>query len=329
MTGEIVELSPALRASLAPAEEGRAEEWRRLDLASPTRTLALKHGSRALGWCSLWIETASYQGRRTGAVGQFFSDSRPTALALLERAAGIGRARGLEYLLGPLDGDTWHGYRLTTNDYGRSPFFLDRLTPRSWNDWFIEAGFEPVAEYHSTLSSTFEYEDESARRWHERLKDGRLVLRPLNPDRFEEELGLIHELSLASFNRNFMYTPISRERFLALYRPLRDLVVPKLVQLASVDRRPAGFCLCLPDYAQKQAGREIDTLILKTFARRPEEAYRGLGAFLMWHAHRQAAAFGFKHLIVAFMHRDNHSLTLARQTGGEIIRSYALYGRKL
>lgn len=356
MSGEIVELSPGLRETLSPAEVGRAAELRGLDLDSPTRNLVLRNDSRALGWCSLWLDDGpSYRDYRTGAVGQFYSDSRPTALALLGRAAEICRDQGREYLLGPLDGDTWHSYRLTTNDYERPPFFLDRLTPRSWCDWFIEAGFAPVAEYFSTQgpvwalfrrnggdvqavrpradfsdpSSFSSADDATARQWDERLAEGRLVLRPLNLERFEDDLGLIHELSLAGFARNFLYTPLSLARFMELYRPLRDLVVPDLVQLAFVDQRPAGFCLCLPDYAQKQAGLKIDTVILKTFARRPEKEYRGLGAWLMRQAHQVAADKGFQQLIVAFMHRDNHSLTLALAAGGEIIRSYALYGREL
>ena len=100
------------------------------------------------------------------------------------------------------------------------------------------------------------------------------------------------------------------------------------MRLAFRGEELAGFCLCLPDYAQARRGETMDALILKTFARDPDPSFKGLGAFLMWHCHILAAEHGSRPVITPFMQADNVSLRLALKAGN-VIRKYALYGRKL
>ena len=329
MGARIAELSQETRVGLRAADEGRQDEFARLDLGLADRSFALVKGGLARGWYSLWLKGApQYQRYRTAALGHFYADSPETALALLAHGREQALAAGMGYLLGPLDGSTWRGYRLTTDDYGCPPFFLDRLTPLFWAECFVGAGFSRIAEYFSTKSAHLAYEEPAAPVWLERIRAGQCVLRPLNMDAFEDDLREMYELSRISFASNFLYTPIGLPEFLAMYRPLGKYIRPEFVQLAHMEGRLAGFCLCLPDYAQQERGRAIESLILKTVARDPAPDCKGLGAFLFWNSHRLAAEHGFHALITAFMHSENASLHLARKAG-KPIRSYALYGREL
>lgn len=328
MTMTITPLTADMRNALACADQGRLAELRGLALAGPDVTFVLSEAGLARGWYSLWHAASPRYGRHTtGCLGHFYADARETALDLLAHAVRTAREAGLDYLVGPLDGDTWHAYRLTTDTCGHPPFFLDRLTPSEWPGYFREAGFTVIAEYFSTAAPAVVYEEKAANVWNERFRaGGEWSLRALNLEDFEGELRRIYTLSRRAFADNFLYTPIEWPDFLALYLPLKPLIRPEFVHMAFRGDELAGFCLCLPDYAQAKRGEAVDALILKTFARDPDPACKGLGAFLLWHAHALAAEHGFARLIIAFMHADNASLRLALKAG-TIIRKYALFGR--
>ena len=330
MTMRITPLTTETQSLLDCAEQEFQDELRGLALTRADASFVSEQEGRVHGWYSLWHTRApQYQKFRTGCLGHFRANTRDTALALLEHASRNAKTAGLHYLLGPLDGDTWHSYRLTTDMHGYPPFFLDRLTPLEWADFFGEAGFAPVATYCSTVAPAVPYTEKATDIWSERFQAGApWRLRPLCLEEFEEELRRIYALSCRAFVDNFLYTPIAWPDFLALYLPIKRYLRPELVQLAFRGDELAGFCLCVPDYAQAARGEAMDGLILKTFARDLDPACKGLGAFLMWNSHMLAAKQGFTRLITAFMHMDNVSLRLALKAG-TIIRSYALYGREL
>ena len=330
MNTHITPLTVEIQAGLVSADQGRRTELRGLALAGAEASFVLVENDLARGWYSLWhTRSPQYRQYRTGCLGHFYADAREPALALLAHAASEARAKGLEYLIAPLDGDTWHGYRLTTDTCGHPPFFLDRLTPPAWPEYFREAGFKAIAEYSSSKAPAAAYPEEAAQVWGERFRaGGDWSLRALRFEDFEGELRRIYELSRLAFADNFLYTPIDWPEFLSLYLPIRNHIRPEFVRLAFRGEVLAGFCLCLPDYAQAQRGETIDALILKTIARDPDPVCKGLGAFLMRHCHVLAAEHGFRHLITAFMHADNASLRLALKAGS-VIRKYALYGREL
>lgn len=330
MNTRITPLTAETQAALACADEGRQAELRGLALAGAEASFVLAENELARGWYSLWhASSPQYRGHRTACLGHFYADARETALTLLTHAASKARAKGLEYLIAPLDGDTWHSYRLTTDTCGQPLFFLDKLTPPVWPDYFREAGFSSIADYYSSKAPAAAYPEEAAQTWGDRFRaGGDWSLRALRLEDFEGELRRIYELSCRAFAGNFLYTPISWPDFLGLYLPIRNHIRPEFVRLAFRGEDLAGFCLCLPDYAQAQRGETMDALILKTIARDPDPACKGLGAFLMWHCHVLAAEHGFKHLITAFMHADNVSLHLALKAGS-VIRKYALFGKML
>lgn len=310
------------------------------DFTRADASWACLRNNTVAGCCSLWWrQTPVFDNRPCGCVGHFYADGQATAKALLEHAARQLRGRGAGWLLGPMDGDTWHSYRLITDAHGYPPFFLDLATPPAWPAWFEAADLTPVARYYSSLADLRETETfetakaptEESPDWAARQADGTLVIRPLradDPARARDDLRALHALSLQSFTRNFLYTPIDEDAFLRLYLPMLPLARPEHIHLALVDGQPAAFAFSVPDMLQQRREGTADTLVFKTLARLPGPAYRGLGVHLWRHVHRAARQAGFTRIIHAFMHEDNHSLRLSRLTATPI-RSYALYGRRL
>lgn len=162
----------------------------------------------------------------------------------------------------------------------------------------------------------------------QRLRTSGISLRTLSRENFVGDLTRIHDLSLVSFTRNFLYTPLSREAFLAQYLPLKDRIVCDLVLLAERDGEIVGYVFATPDYAQATRSVPVDTVVVKTLAVRPGRSCAGLGAWLLSEIQAAGASLGFKRAIHALMHEANNSGNLSSHYS-RVVRRYALLSRRL
>jgi GNAT superfamily N-acetyltransferase len=278
--------------------------------------------------CSLWWSgTPEYEGRRLGYIGHYAARDAGAAAELLHRACEqLGPHCDLA--IAPIDGNTWNRYRLLTERGTEPVFFLEPDNPDEWPAHFTDNGFMPLANYFSALNEDLNRPDPRTGALMRRLSDRGLRLRRLNMDRFEEELRALCRLALASFQRNFLYTPISEEDFLAQYLPIRPYLRPELVLLAEKESRLVGFILAVPDLLPSRRGQSIDTVILKTVAVDPEQAGDGLGTLLMAHCQDEAARLGYRRAIHALMYEANNSRRISSHTA-RTIRRYTLFARPL
>ena len=265
---------------------------------------------------------------RRAVLGHFFAQDERTGALLLDFACDRLRELGADYVIGPLDGDTWHRYRLVAAGSERPPFFLEYYTPCEWPAIFSAAGFAPIATYRSAVTTTADYQDRSADKFAKRAEQMGLTLQPFAPEKAEAALAALYDLSIQSFAHNVLYSPITRTEFLDLYRPLLPYVVPDLFLLAEHEGQLVGFVLAVPDYLQRTRGETMDTIVIKTLARHPARCYAGLGSYLAQVVHQRAAALGFSNAIHALMHDDNASRFISNKTA-HTFRRYALYGKAL
>lgn len=304
-------------------------ELSKLETGQPDSSWCLLQNERLTAVCSLWTANVpSYQGYKSAALGHFFAHDQRSGEHLLEFASTQLVTQGIEYLVGPMDGNTWHSYRAVTERGEHPPFFLEPTTPCDWPVRFRSAGFDTIASYSSAKTYDLNYEDRSADRFAAKAVAMKLTVRPFDRSRSREEFMALYELSLASFDNNFLYSPITQDEFLAMYEPLLPYLVPDFFLLAEHEGRLVGLLFAIPDYLQKARGETVDTLIVKTLARLPERRYAGLGSYLGQLVHRQAEAQGYRTVIHALMHDDNASLTISNKSA-QTIRRYALYGKKI
>jgi L-amino acid N-acyltransferase YncA len=286
-------------------------------------------GTRTLASCSLWWrQTPALDGAHVGLIGHYQSEDAQAAAQLLEHACKRLAATHCAVAVGPMDGSTWHSYRFVTERGSEPPFFLEPDNPDEWPAQFRRAKFSPLARYTSALDAGLELRDERAPQIEQRLSAAGVEIRPFDIDRFEDEVRGIYRVSLASFERNFLYQPIGEAEFLEMYRPLARFVDPRLAFVAEHARAVAGFVFTLPDYAAQTRGQRIDTVIVKTLARLADEVYRGLGVALLERSRRSAYEHGFKRGIHALMHDANPSTQLSGRFGATM-RGYTLFSRSL
>lgn len=259
---------------------------------------------------NVYRDTPGWDGLKTAALG-YTSDP-----ARLRDAMNELRAEGFEAVVGPMEGSTWAAHRLVTDSDGRPPFLMEPVNPPGAIEAFEEAGLTVVSRY---LSAERPVDLPSS----STPAAPGLSLRNIDLARADQELGAIHALSLEAFSRNRYYAPISREAFVASYRPVLPAVDPALVFLAE-DATGAlkGFLFAIPDFNE---GARPQGVILKTYA----SSVKGCGSMLANAFHARAKDRGFDRVIHALMHEDNLSARHSENTGGAVFRRYALWGARL
>jgi len=266
--------------------------------------------------CSLWW--------KTGAIGHFRADDVASGAELLRAACARLARRGCTRAVGPMDGSTWHAYRLVTERGEEPAFFLEPYTPAHWQACFAQAGFGVLARYCSSVQDGLDVRDARLVGVERRAAAEGVRIRPFEPARGEQELGAMHTLAEQAFRDAFLFTPVAREKFVAQYARVLPFVRPGLVQLAEQGGELVAFLFALPD-AYEVAPR---TAILKTVAARRGRAYAGLAHLLAARAAAEARGMGFARVIHALMHEDNVSFNWSARSA-RVFRRYALMGRAL
>jgi GNAT superfamily N-acetyltransferase len=285
-----------------------------------------------LARCSLWWTAApAYPNHKLGLIGHYAAGDDQAAAALLNTACRQLIAHGCSLAVGPIDGSTFRYHRLVTeralDGIQRPSFFLEPDNPDAWPRHFVNAGFEPLSSYISAIGQLAPSDPRMAE-LAERAADAGITVREVHMESFTKELERIYEIVTESFTDNFLYSPIDREEFLAQYTPIQPHIRPEIVLIAEQDASPVGFAFTLPDLAQRQRGRPIDTLIVKTVAVRPEVAGHGLGSLLVARVQTAAYAMGLQHLIHALMHETNISRKISARYATPM-RRYTLFAKDL
>jgi predicted N-acetyltransferase YhbS len=287
----------------------------------------LDGAGRPVARCSLWWSSPPpYKKERLGLIGHYAALNATAAEVLLEAACTELAGNGCSLAIGPMDGSTWRRYRLLTERGSEPAFFLEPDNPDDWPGHFVAAAFNPLAHYFSVLNAHLSERDPRVPELGARAEEAGISIRPLRRDDFLAELRRLYQLSVRCFRRNFLYTRITEEDFIADYLPIEPFVVSEMVLVAEREGEAIGILFAIPDYLQAQRDDAIDTAVVKTIAVHPEWTRIGLGNLLVDRCHQALVGLGYRRAIYALMHEDNASLHMASRFGSPI-RRYTLFGR--
>lgn len=298
-------------ADLPPAPPGPA----------PQRTFYAVDGGVAVARAAVWPGPL-WEGQRTAFIGHDAALSGEAAHEVLNAACQHARELGAQVALGPVNGSTWFSYRLVTDPGTRPPFALEPWNSPAEVARWRSAGFSERLTYHSSLATPETYPHDPRHADLTAKFAGVTIRQPtLEEPQLRRDLTALHDLSLAAFAGNTLYTPLPLPAFEALYRPLLPRVPLDWVWLAEQGGQMVGFLFTYPDPASQ-------ALILKTIAIRPGRAWAGLGRHLSNLMHARAFAAGTREVIHALMWDGNESAALS-STRGNVIRRYAVMGKAL
>ena len=251
------------------------------------------------------------------------------------------REAGAGPIVGPMDGDTWHRYRLNVGPFDEPPFLLEPYNPAWYERLWTANGFAVLERYFSKRVDPASVVAHLAPRRQQALAAG-YRLRPLAPWRFDDELRTIYALSRRIFAGNFLYTAISEEEFVGLYAGARGLIDPDLIGFVlSPAGEDVGFLFAYPDYFRAVAAmrgsrgplaklrfllhrHDADAVNFKTLGVLPGHRRAGAAAALFHEGHRQAIRKGYRVAHHCLFREGNPSGDLDGGAGA-VMREYRLY----
>ncbi len=254
-----------------------------------------------------------------GMIGFFEAENEPDAVgSMLREGAAYLRKQGARRVVGPMDLDTWHRYRVNAGPFEEPPFLLEPVNPPYYDALWRDAGAAVEERYSSKRVQDVAPLVEQLAPMHERAVRRGYRLRPFNVDRIDDELTLVWKLSLEIFRGNPFYFDISLDAFLKLYAGIERLLVPELVLFAETAAgEPVGFLFAYPD----TAAHIVD---YKTIGVVPAHRRGYLGWALIHRAYTGALALGRPVANHCLMHESNASQSMDAGHG-VTFREYYLY----
>lgn len=275
-------------------------------------------------------KTPEVNGENIGTIGEFETNNEENGKKILQKCEEILRQKGVKLIVAPMNGNTWKKYRTLKYSNGEPEFLLENVNPIEHNDILQKAGFKEIHTYTSTKGFIRDaYESETLDIIENNLEEEKIVIRKFDKVKYMNDLRKIYNVSIKSFNRNPLYTPISEEDFIKQYEPYINMVDEEFILIAEKEGKEVGFVFCMPDFNEFKREGKLSTLILKTIAVLPEYESLAIGNIMLRHIAKTAQNKNFEKWIFAFMYSNNTSQKMAKRNKTEVIREYALYGKEL
>lgn len=245
-------------------------------------------------------------GGKIGHVGFFECIDRfEVARALLDQACGYMQLNGIGRIWGPINYATLYSYRLLTKGFDRPSFYTDIYNPPYYPSYFRAYGFREIKKYYSDISMAQVEVAESYSSARKRLAKAGCTIRPIDMDRFDDELTLLYRLMLEIFKDNFAFSLMDYDEFYAIYGHYKKLLKPEHWRIAHGPRgQPIGFFLAFPDFS----GRYAKTYICKMLGVLPEFRRYGTGGGLVYDALNHYIAAGYETAIASLRIEGNLSM---------------------
>ena len=285
----------------------------------------LRENDRDIGSIVLFDNPDHYlDGERAMCVGYFHCpDDQKLANRLIDAARKEVRQSGVHHLIGPLNGTTWDSYRFKGADDPPS-FFLEVANPAYYNKLFREAGFKEIKSYSSFLEKPIKPMPERVKKREQELFDAGIRIRTIDPNQYERDLSMIHELSHKCFKDNFLFTSHSFSDYIQKYSMLEGIARPELTLMAEDGDRLVGFVFMIDDIFCNTEKR----IIFKTYASLSDERYHGLGTVLAQRLLAILLADGYESAMRSLIVDGSLSSRIAG-TDNPVYRKYYLYGLRI
>jgi len=278
-----------------------------------------------------------------GTIGLFQALNRKEAVAsMLKTAASQLLKNGAKRVIGPMDGDTWHSYRINIGPFDKSPFVKEPWNPPYYESLWGSSGFNVIEKYDSYIIDDPMLAASNQEKFYKRCIKNGYRFEPITAKNYFDILPDIYKLSREVFSKNRFYTPIELQEFVRMYRPAVSLLKTGLSWMAfDAGGKLAGYIFMFPDYADAVRSMKgssgipakIRFLLNRHKARRtcmktlgvvPQRRGSGLTAALTYLSFKNSADLGYSETLMCLMHKANDS---RRFSGGidKPFRDYALY----
>ncbi|MCA9194966.1 MAG: hypothetical protein KDB03_24510 [Planctomycetales bacterium] len=187
-----------------------------------------------------------------GFFGFFECLDDPEAARLLFEAAGnYLKSRGMTDVRGPANPSLNYEVGLLVRGFDSPPTFMMTYNPPYYEKLITDCGFEKVQDmfaYEGHVSMLATLDPKLAFVINELKRRFNVVVRPINPKKFSEEVNLFLEIYNRSLVNTWGFVPLSSAEVAHQAKGLKHLLHPELTTIIEVDGKPIGAGLGLLDY---------------------------------------------------------------------------------
>jgi len=199
---------------------------------------------------TLALEMSAEQGfgPGTGLFGYFDAEDEGVAMALLAAAEERLRSQGMKRVLGPISLSIWEEPGLLVKGQDHAPTIMMGHHPTQYRGWIENAGYETAKRlltYELDISKPFPPLIERIVKSGE--KNGRIVVRPIDKSRWEDEIRTVLEILNDAWSDNWGFVPFTPDEIAYAGKKMKPIIHPELNMIAELDGEAVAFMMTLPD----------------------------------------------------------------------------------
>lgn len=187
----------------------------------------------------------------TGFFGFFESvDDQAVADALFAAAFAWLRAKGMKRVVGPFSMNVNDESGLLIEGFNCPPRMAMGHAQPYYQTLVEAAGFTKVVDMRAYLTPMDTGLPFKQLKWLKRARDRNpsLGVRSIDMRRYEEEFAAMGEIIRTAWAENWGSIPPTDAELKHLANELKLILIPELVSIATVDGKPASFCMAIPDF---------------------------------------------------------------------------------
>jgi len=155
--------------------------------------------------------------------------------------AGCTRARG------PLNYSIHDTAALLVEGFETPPCIDTTFNPDYYGDLWVGHGWKQAQDMIGLAGELVLGGPKRGQKFAERVRRRGITIRPLDLDRFDEEVEAGRRVFNEAWDDNWGHVPISAEIFRYKAKDMRRVFDPTLVKIAESEGKPVGFLFALPD----------------------------------------------------------------------------------
>lgn len=272
----------------------------------------------------------SYQNEKTAFFGFFECVDDPAVAAeLLEAVRVFAAARGMERIIGPVDFSTNYSCGVVVKGNRLAPTVTTPYSKPYYPALLENCGYRKVMDFYAyTYYRETGIPDRLARLGPllEKRYPG-VSVRPLQRKSIHRDMAALREVYDAAFAGNWGFTPMSGREFAGMQRGFLSLGCLDTVLLATVDGKPAGILIAIPDINQKK----IDRLRLSVLGVKPDFRGRGIETLLILRLWDYVNRYGYREVDCSLILENNEPMNtfIGKEFGCPLTRIFRVYGQEI
>jgi hypothetical protein len=193
-----------------------------------------------------------FHQEKVGFFGFFECIENQEAASLLFNACTDWlKKRGLVKMIGPMNPSTNYECGLLVDGFADSPQIMMTYNPPYYQDLLFKSGLQKVKDLFAYTMPTTVVMPEVVQKISKRTETShKITYRPIEKKHWDREIDNLIEIYNNAWEKNWGFIPMSDEEFHHTAKDLKSVADPRFILIAEVDKVPAAFLVCLPDYNQ-------------------------------------------------------------------------------